>query len=299
MLEVDPIAQLQADVAALKRKVYQQIRVARVSRVYDSEPWLGYVDVLIENRIEIERRPCLTLRQGEDSTFWLPSENECGMLISPGGEYGNGFFVPGIVFDGFPVDPPDGNPLEKHKIEYRDGQTIEIDVGEHTYTQKIPNADGKLLQEVSGSEHEQTKGRIQDTVGTNKRSLETTKVRDEAGNNFTELTAILLNLLGAHIFPNGVTSFQTAMGPVFFPPVVQSPVAPPTPEAGTTDSDGNVNRIAATDINNVVVRAISTLDLVLPALPVVTSAGSGTTTPGTYRVTATGQLQLTLPSRSL
>lgn len=182
MEDLDRIAALEYRIAELERQQSQLLQLAKVSYVYrkasdpnrktdrDDGSWLGYVDVLVQSDpepLEVQRRPFLTTRQGEDQTFWLPSENECGMLFSPSGEYGNSLFLPGIAFKGFPADVPAETSPNVQKTLYRDQTTDTYDTQTHQKTLNIPNADGQIEHRVGTrpSIRKQQQRQILDTVG--------------------------------------------------------------------------------------------------------------------------------------
>ena len=182
MQDLDPIAALEYRVSELERQNGQMLQPARVTYVYrkageagiksdrDDGTWLGYVDVTVDGK-EIQRRPFMTMRHGEDKTFWLPSENECGMLFSPSGDYANGIFAPGIVFAGFPAHIPNNISLEIFKTIFRDGSVREINTGsesdKHYNDYEIPHNNGRIERRVGKttlSIQKQTRDIIEDKV---------------------------------------------------------------------------------------------------------------------------------------
>lgn len=286
MPEVDRITALENRIAELERQQLQSTQMAKVSYVYrkatdpdrktdrDDGTWLGYVDVTIQtdtDPIEIQRRPFMTMRHGEDKTFWLPSKGELGVLLSPSGEYGNSIFVPGIVYNGIPAHMPEGISLTKALRVFRDEMTEVIDTEAHSYSF---------------------------TSGDSERFIDQDEIKDTQGANEEILNSIAKSILGALLYPSGVTGFHSPTGPIVFVPTPIPPSAP-SPPAGTMDSEGNINKTAASEVDGVTIRATSNVQLVLPAIPVTTPSGAGTTTPGTYTVQITGTINLTFPARTL
>ena len=272
MQEVDPIAQFDFRISELERQMSQVLQMVRVSKVYDSPPDLGFVDVMLTTDLELKRRPIFTQRQGEDTSFWLPSVNECGLLLSPSGDVGNSIYLHGIGFDGFPVQAPDGDPLKVHQNTYRDGIKLIIDTETHT---------------------------VQWENGTTKKIMERGKIEEDIGSNKEVLDAIAKTIIGAILYPTGVTTLQSPVGPVFFAPA-PPPVSAPSPPAGSApNSDGNVTKIPPSEVDSVAIRATSTLQLTLPAIPATVGGAIGTTSPGTYTATVTGTVNLTYPARRL
>ena len=270
----DEIAILREELADIKRRLHGQVRLGKVTAVDVKEDRV----TCISEGITQPDIPYLTFRAGEDKTYWLPSVGEVGLLVALSGEPANAFFMPGFFYTDMPA--PENNENVALRV-FRDGIEERIDTEAHSHTLKI-----NTVKRVTN------RSKVEDTVGSNKRLADTGKIQDVVATNMTELTAIVLNLIGAHIFPTGVTSFQTSMGPVFFVPATSPASAPSVPADAAPDSDGNATKVPATTVSGVQVQIGSSL--FIPAIPV---ASGSATVPGTYQVT--GTINLRFPARSL
>lgn len=320
------IDELVARIADLEKRVANLNRIAQVSYVYrkagdpgastdDDGSHIGKVDVVFEGHTR-KRVPFLTMRHGEDKTFWLPSAGELGLLHAPSGDLANAVFVPGLVYRDFPAHIPDGIGIETIKRVFRDGSEEEIDVGTHSYKLKMldpgppqnpiePPHEALRIAEAGDEikdefkERGVSKGHIKIDGSEIEIKHVTGKVKEVAGANMNELTAILMNLIGAHFFPTGITTLQSPVGPVFFAPAVSPAAAPSPPSGSSPNADGEVTKVPKSEISGVKIKATSNISLVLPAIPVTVAGSAGVTTPGTYAAQVTGTINLEFPARSL
>ena len=286
MQELDRITALEYRMSELERRQGSEILPAKVTYVYrkssdpgirgdrDDGTWLGRVDVEVEG-IEVERLPFLTLRQGADKTFWLPTEGELGILFSPSGDFANGMFIPGIAYSDFPSLVPDGISLEKHLTVYRDGIEHEIDVGAHSDVLSVPGG-GKIERLVGESSRKQEVNVISDVVGAGIRRQMESEILDRVLGNEVLLNLIAMNVIGAIFYPTGLTNLFNSAGTVMFVPMATPSVSPGLPAGTPTDSDGNVTGTPPADIDDVQIReersknprTSSNVDLGLPPLPI-------------------------------
>lgn len=279
---MESLANITARLARCEAQIANLQQYAKVIAVHEND---NLVDVEARG-VQLTGIPYQTGRAGtEGKTFWMPEVGEVGLLMSPGGDIGNAVLFPSINYGDNPA-PRDDKDIMLRQFDAEAWEEYNGDDDAHTLR-------------ISGDTEikiERQPGKVEAKAGNAKITLlESNKTRIELTPQiYQELTAIVLNAVGAHFFPTGVTSLQTAVGTVFFPPAA-SPGAAPSPPAGTPkNADGEVTGTPPQDINGVTVRVTSALNL--PAIPVATTGGSGTTTPGRYLVT--GELQLTFPSRS-
>lgn len=258
------IDQIIARISELERRLANLCRLAKVTYVYrktsdpdriGSDPgdtYLGYVDVEFENA-PLKRIPFLTMRHGEDKTFWLPSVGEIGLIFSPSGDLANAFFVPGAVYKDFPAHIPEGLSFYLSKRVFRDGQVEEIntedDEDAHSYKYTTGNSerfvnrkkiedkkgtslnkiddDETLLERTEGSikidgseiEIARTAGKVEIKVGTTRLEISSTSIKGFiAGIGKLSVTATTVNVGGA-TFTAGATNMLNPAGPVTYPPV--------------------------------------------------------------------------------
>ena len=311
---MDLVSELLQEVRQIKRQMSEMHRYAKVTAV-DVET--ARLTVQSEG-LPQEDVPFLTMRAGEDQTYWLPSVGEFGFLIAPCGISANAIFLPGIFYTDYP--PGDMN-LNVAKRIFRDGTVEEIDtenshyrltIGEDGTTELIADTeqvqlshDGNVLT-IDGDETviDRPSGtvKIDDTEVSIDRKTGTIKFK--VGNNAIEMNPFALNLLGALIFPTGITGFQSPVGPVIFSKAATTPGATPVADPATKpDGDGNATEIPAQDIRNVAVQVGSNFRMTLGAVPFTGFAGptaiTGTLTPGTYAAQVTGTLHLKLPAKAV
>ncbi|MYF97783.1 phage baseplate assembly protein V [Candidatus Poribacteria bacterium] len=131
----NPIEERDRRLSELEKKVENLLRIAQVAVVHETE---ALVDVRFDNDLLIERIPFMTMRAGEDQTYWLPSVGELGFLLAPSGDVGNSVFLPAIFYRRYPAKE---SSLELHKRFYRDGTEEEVNVGSHKHKLKVGDSD--------------------------------------------------------------------------------------------------------------------------------------------------------------
>lgn len=325
---MDPIAELRQELRDVKRQLSGMHRLAKVTAV-DAETARLTVEA---EGIQQKNVPFFTMRAGEDQTYWLPSVGEMGYLVAICGIEANSVFLPGIFFNGFPAGD---KSLHKAKRIFRDGTVEEIDTESSHYqlsvgaeglterladTEKVQDSYDDNTIKIDGDETliNRPEGSVKidadETVitrGKNKVKVDNAEIlleralgliKEAVGSNSIELNTILANIVGAHIFPTGITTFQTAMGPVFFAPA-SSPPSAPAPPATAAPVDGKATKVPPSTVQNVGIPK-GTFIFTIPPLPVTGTAGTvpvvGTTvaTPATLQVTATG-VTLAIPGKAL
>ena len=292
---MDILAEMAYEIKQIKSQLANMMRLGNVAKVHAAE---GLVDVAYDDLI-IERMPVFMRRAGEDREYWMPSVGEQGVLLSPSGDLNNAMFLVGLNSAEVPVPRENENLMVR---EWKDGTFVEIDRDKHIYRVEVPNTTGEIVLKVGTTEEKTTGQKIERVVSMNKETLD----------------AIAKTILGAILYPTGLTNLQCAVGAIFFPPT-PPPVSPPSPPAGSDpDSDGNVTKIPSSEIDSVDIRTGSdlqmtwtneTMSLVITTpIPVLTPAGPGSIAAGTYPIALTGtpnitltdgDLNLTFPERNL
>lgn len=305
------ILMLGHEIKTLKNQVANMIRTGTVTAIYADE---GLVDVEIEKILK-KRMPFLTMRAGVDKTYWMPSLGEQGAVLSPSGNLANAFFLPALNSIDNPVSEDDPNLTTR---EWEDGAKETYDKATHAYQFQIDPEKRReinldvILDTFDGSHIKQdgSETEIKRTEGTLKIDGSETKIERATGilkailgTNQVELSAVVLNLLGAHIFPTGITTFQSPVGPVMYAPA-PSPATPPSPPAGSApNSDGEATQTPPSDVDGVSVQSGSSLRFTIPSLQVnvATPSGPGTgmTVPLLVTVSPTGAVNLQFPARAL
>ena len=304
---MDILTQMAYEIKQMKTRLANMLQTGKVDAIYADE---GLVDVAVDELV-LEKIPFFTTRAGADNTYWMPSVGEQGAVLSPSGDMANAMFLPALNYISFPVLEDDENLTVR---EWEDGAKETYDKANHSYQFQIDeNTLRKMnqaeIQDKLGDSHIKQNGsetEIKRAEGSIKIDGSETKIERAAGvlkailgTNQVELSAILLNLIGAHLFPTGLTTLQSPVGPVMFAPAA-SPSSAPSPPAGSApNEDGEVTKTPPSSISGVKIKATSSISLVLPAIPVTTSGGAGTTTPGSYNATVTGTIILEFPARSL
>ena len=309
---MDPIARLEKRMDDIERRQNDQIKLATVVEV-DTET--ARLTCESENLVQ-SNIPFFTARAGEDMTYWLPSPGELGYLLSPSGDTANAVFLPGIFFADFPV--PEQNERLVKRL-FRDGTQEQIDtenseykitIGQDSVTQIVADTE-KIEQSHSGNkitidgdqtaiERPQGKIKVDNAETLLERALGL--IKQAVGSNSIELNTILANIVGAHILPTGITTFQTATGPVFFAPA-PSPASLPPPPAAAVPVNGKATRVPPSTVQNVGIPK-GTFAFTIPPLTVTGTAGTvpvvGTTValPVVLQVTATG-VTLAIPGKAL
>lgn len=123
---METILKLGYEIQTLKNQVANLIRTGKVTKIYADE---GLVDVEIEKIVK-KRMPFLTMRAGEDKTYWMPSVDEQGAVLSPSGNLANAMFLPALNSDKFPVPEDDEKWTTR---EWKDGAKESYDKDEHEY----------------------------------------------------------------------------------------------------------------------------------------------------------------------
>ena len=149
----NPIEERDRRLSELEKKVENLLRIGQVAVVHETE---ALVDVRFDSDLVIKNIPFMTMRAGEDQTYWLPSVNELGFLFAPSGDVGNSVFLPGIFYTRFPA--LDSTTMKKRRI-FRDGTEEEVDVGSHKHKLKVGDSDN-YRRETNETE-------IKDTYETN------------------------------------------------------------------------------------------------------------------------------------
>ena len=298
---MDVIAEIYYKLNAIEEQVSKMQQTGVVTAIHAED---GLVDVAIEELV-LERIPFFTRRAGEDKTYWMPSVGEKGAVLSPSGNLANAMFLPSLNSD---INPVPRDAAKWTVREWSDGAVESYDKDAHVYVLEI-DADtlrkmlrGEIEDKVGNARRVAKSGEIKDEIGGTQQVVEPTKVKHIAGSNTEELTAIVLNLIGAHLFPNGITTLQSPVGPCFFAPAPQSPNVAPMPPAGSApNTDGEVTKTPPSRISGVAIQATSNVVITLTApVPVVTPTGAGTIAAGTQiRGTVTGTINLQFPARDL
>lgn len=299
---MNPIADHAKRIASLEAKVNNLQQEAIVTAVHQDK---NLVDVEVRG-VTLTNVPYMTWRAGGvGKTYWTPEVDESGLLLCPDGQVGNAIFAPGLNTTTNPA------PLmDTTKFQMLFGTDVEINIGDteteikrDTNHLKINDTETEIKRDsdivkIDGSEIE-----IKHTTGAV--NIEgATSLKNKVGMNEELLNAIALNVLGALIYPTGLTTLQSPAGPVMFAPAPTPPSVPAPPTGTPMDAQGNITGSPPTQMNNVVVRTGSSLTcslVVATPIPVVTPGGPGTIAAGTYPISLTitgGTLQLTVPSRS-
>ena len=287
----NPLEERDRRLSELEKKVENLLRLGQVAIVHEAE---ALVDVRFDNDLLIESIPFLTMRAGEDQTYWLPSVGELGFLLAPSGDMANSVFLPGLFYSGFPAGE---QSIEKHKTIYRDEMVEEVDVGSHS--KKFTTGDSERF--INQEEIKDTQGEsyIKQNQSETEVKRATGAIKQVVGSNQVELSVILANILGAHLFASGVTTLQSPVGPVMFAPAA-SPVSAPSPPAESNpNSDGEATQTPPSTVSGVKVKTVSNLSFTIPSLVATTPSGPGSTVATPVNLAVTGTLTLEFPVRSL
>ena len=311
---MDPIAEIEQELKIIKQRLTEMQRFAKVIAI---DPETARLTVVSEG-LKQRNVPFFTMRAGEDQTYWMPSIGELGLLMAPCGLSANAIFMPAIFYTDY---PPGDISLTTAKRIFRDGTVEEVDTENSHYkltigpdgvterladTEQIQDKHGENLIKIDADEilidHASGDIKIDDTEISVERSTGTIKIK--VGNNLIEINAFALNLLGALIFPTGITAFQSAVGPIIFSKAATTPGATPTADPATKPGDdGSATEIPAQRVRNVAVEVGSSLQATVGSLPVTGTAGTvpvvGTVTPGTYPLQVTGTFHIQLPAKKV
>ena len=263
---MDVITQITYDIQQLKTRLANMLQTGKVNAIYADE---GLVDVAVDELV-LEKIPFFTTRASADKTYWMPSIGEQGVVLSPSGNPANAMFLPALNSIDFPPPETDAKWTVR---EWEDGAKESYDKDAHEYELQI-----------DANTH---------------RKINQTGIEDQVGTNVEELTAIVLNLLGAHLFPSGITTFQSPVGPVMFAPGSTPTTAPAAPTGSAPDADGNVTQTPASTISGINIQTVSTLNFTVPAIAVTIPGGAGVTVATPVSVATTGTLTLQFPARAL
>ena len=311
------ITEMQLAIETIQTQMANLCRPATVSYVYrksgekgiktDRDPgdkFIGYVDVQ-SGELEIWRIPVMAIHNGADTTLWLPTEGESGYLFSPSGDLAQAFFVNGAPTEQRPLPVPEGQATKSVVRKFRDGQTETVDTEQTQYTyqigedgtptriintEKIEDSFGTPKRVIEEDKIEDSFGtpkriieedKIEDIFSTLKRSIDASKIEDKAGTNAVSLSSILLNLMGAHIYASGTTTFLTSMGPVLFTPAPSPPAAPAPPAGSAPDSEGNATQVPEQTVEDIKITD-GDITFTIPSLTV-----NVTGTAGPYPIVAT------------
>ena len=303
--------QLKYEVQELRTKQENQIRTGTVTAIYADA---GLVDVAIE-KITRKEMPFFTTRAGADNTYWMPSVGEQGVVLSPSGNLANAMFLPALNSVEKPVVEADANLTVR---VWEDGAKETYDKATHAYQFQVDSEKRReidlesifdtfngshIKQDADETEIKRAEGTIKIDGSETKIERATGALKAILGTNQVELTMILLNLLGAHIFPTGITTFQSPVGPVMFAPAASPPSAPSPPAASAPNADGEATQTPPSTIQGVSVQSGSSLRFTIPSLQVNVATpsgpGTGTTVPLLVTVSPTGAVHLQFPARDL
>lgn len=236
------IDEIIARLASLEKRLDNLSRIAQVAVVHEDR---GLVDVTFEEHT-LKEIPFMTMRAGEDMTYWLPSVGELGELRAPSGDLGNAFWIPGIYYNDFPN--PEQNTAIAKRI-FRDGMEEEIDTDAHSrkYSTgdsenfidrtKIEDTHGSSSNKIDGSETllkrtegtikidsseieiKRLTGTVKIIVGTTRLEVSLASIKGYiAGIGKIDINAGLVNVNGA-TFASGATNLVNPAGPVTYVPV--------------------------------------------------------------------------------
>ena len=300
------LAHLTQRIANLESRIQNVLQLAKVAVVHADTNLLD----LEVREVMLENVPYLTMRAGTNGqTYWVPEVDELGLLLSPGGDVGNAVFLPALNYMEAMAPETDENIMlrvfaEEVKEEWNgNDERYLLSIGSDA-TRQTDKDPAKI--EDTAIESKLTL----DSAGTAKLEASTTAKLEIQQSGTAELAATVMakliinavagNLMGAHLYPSGVTTFMSPVGPILYAPA-PSPSSPPSPPIGSSpDADGNVTQTPPSQITGVSVLAGSSIGFTLPPIPVTTPAGPGVTvlTPITVTIT-NGTLNLRFPSQSL
>jgi phage baseplate assembly protein V len=104
----------------LERRMANMLRVGTVATLDESA---AKVTIAI-GEITTKPLPWLTRRAGEDRDWWAPEPGEQVMVLSPGGDLGQGVVLPAIYQNNYPAP---ANVKHKRRVEFADGGFFEYD----------------------------------------------------------------------------------------------------------------------------------------------------------------------------
>ena len=300
------LAHLTQRIADLESRLQNVLQLAKVTVVHADT---NLLDLEIRG-VMLTNVPYLTARAGTTGkSYWVPEVEELGMLLSPGGDVGNAVFLPALNFMGAPAPGTDANIMIR-------------EFAEEVKEDWNGNDDRHLLSVGSDAtrQTDKTPAKIEDTAGASKITLDsagsakleasTTAKLEIQQSGRVELAATMIakliidavagNLMGVHMYPNGVTSLVCPVGPVMFAPASTPGSAPSPPSGSSPDGEGKVTQTPPSTISSITVQPGSSLNFTLPSVPVTGALGPGTTTPTPISISLmSGSLTLQFPSQSL
>ena len=121
------IVELQTQMANICRPatvtyVYRKAGEAGIKSDRDNGKHIGFVDVQ-SGELEIWRVPVLASHNGDDTSLWLPTENESGYLFSPSGDLGQAWFIAGAPTEKKPLPEPEGQATHSVVRQFREGNS--------------------------------------------------------------------------------------------------------------------------------------------------------------------------------
>jgi phage baseplate assembly protein V len=125
------------DLSEITRRLYNLIRPGTIAQ---ADHAAGKVRCQIGS-ILTTWLPWLTHRAGPDSTWHAPEIGEQVLILSPGGDFSQGFVLPAIYQNDHPQ--PETDP-DLSKLVFSDGSFIEYDRAAHRYTVAISNTGAEI-----------------------------------------------------------------------------------------------------------------------------------------------------------
>lgn len=125
------------DLAELTRRLFNLIRPASI---FETDHPAGKVRCKLGS-IETDWLPWLTHRAGPDATWHAPEIGEQVLILSPGGDFSQGFVLPAIYQNDYPQPATDPN---LSKVSFSDGSLIEYDRENHRFTVAIANTGAEV-----------------------------------------------------------------------------------------------------------------------------------------------------------
>ena len=288
------VEQLASRISELENRLMNLCRIGQVAVV---DPMTAKVDVTFEEGLTVQGIPFLTMRAGEDQTYWLPSVGELGVMFCPSGDIANALFLPAIFYTDFPASDAMSGTVAK-RIFRGDDPHVEEEVDTDANSWKLSSGDSDRfidsdkvedkhtadnVNKIDASETKLSRGAGSIKIDGSETAIERAAgvIKAMAGMNTIELSAILANILGLHIYSTGLTTIMTAMGPGFFAPTPSPPVAPAPPAGSNPDADGNATQVPETTKANLSITA-GTINFTIPSLTVTVTG-----TAGPYPIVAT------------
>ena len=131
------VEQLASRISELENRLMNLCRIGQVAVV---DPMTAKVDVTFEEGLTVQGVPFLTMRAGEDQTYWLPSVGELGVLLAPSGDIANSLFLPAIFYTDFPASDAMSGTVAK-RIFRGDDPHVEEEVDTDANSWKLSSGD--------------------------------------------------------------------------------------------------------------------------------------------------------------